>query len=417
MKVLSSARWGILLAGVIASLAFAAAFTSRAHGAEAERLTVVRGGGSVAVERGRSGGKVLVLTGAPGAKGTVVSPGGKPLGLVVRVAGCRGLPRLVVSLNRTVVLNTIVRTAGWHRVVTPKAVKPGRFTLTVRLANQAPGKCRRAIRIDSYAFGAGPSPSGSPAQPGGSTGAGAASVVGSAPAAAWWRPAQATTWQWQLSGSLDMNVPAQMYDVDLFDRTAVQIAALKARGAHTVCYMNAGALESRRSDASSFPAAVLGNTMSGWPDERWLDIRRIDLLGPIMEKRLDLCRSKGFDAVEADNVDGYSNNTGFPLTAADQLSYNRFLAAAAHARGLGIGLKNDLSQVPALEPSFDFAVNEECFEQSECGLLDPFLRAGKAVFNAEYAVSTSSFCPTARAKGIMAMRKNLSLDAFREQCW
>ena len=81
---------------------------------------------------------------------------------------------------------------------------------------------------------------------------------------------------------------------------------------------------------------------------------------------MDLCRQRGFDGVEADNVDGYSNATGFPLTAADQLAYNRFLARAAHARGLSIGLKNDLAQVAELEPDFDFAVNEECFAFSEC---------------------------------------------------
>jgi hypothetical protein len=136
-----------------------------------------------------------------------------------------------------------------------------------------------------------------------------------------------------------------------------------------------------------------------------------------MLKRLDLCRQKGFDGVEPDNVDGYSNNSGFPLTPADQLAYNRFLADAAHQRGLSIGLKNDLGQAAALEPSFDFAINEQCFQYNECELLNPFLKAGKAVFVAEYDTSTGSFCPKARTLKIMAMRKQLSLDAFREPCW
>ncbi len=404
MKVLSSARGGALIVGLILSIALAATFVSRANGAEGERLTVNRGGGSVALERGRSGGRVLVLTGAPGARRSIASRGGKHLGFVVRVAGCRGLPRLVVSMNRTVVLNTTIRRAGWHVVSTPKTIRPGTYTMTVRLANQVSGKCRRAIRVDSYVFGA-------------TVAAPAVGTSGGAAGTTWWQPAQATTWQWQLSGSLDLSVPAQMYDIDLFDRSASDVAAVRARGAHAVCYMSAGTYEGGRPDASSFPSAVLGSTMDGWPNERWLDIRRIDVIGPIMERRLDLCKAKGFSAVEADNVDGYSNKTGFPLTGADQLAYNRFLSSAAHARGLGIGLKNDLAQVPALEPSFDFAINEECFAFSECRLLDPFLHAGKAVFNAEYDVSTSSFCPEARSRGIMAMRKNLSLDAFRQQCW
>ena len=46
-----------------------------------------------------------------------------------------------------------------------------------------------------------------------------------------------------------------------------------------------------------------------------MDIRQIDILGPIMQARLDLCKQKGFDAVEPDNVDAYQNKPGFPMTA------------------------------------------------------------------------------------------------------
>ena len=35
-----------------------------------------------------------------------------------------------------------------------------------------------------------------------------------------------------------------------------------------------------------------------------------------MAARFDECREKGFDAVEADLVDGYARDSGFPLTAA-----------------------------------------------------------------------------------------------------
>ena len=66
-----------------------------------------------------------------------------------------------------------------------------------------------------------------------------------------------------------------------------------------------------RPDAGAFPDAVKGDS-NGWSGERWLDIRRLDVLGPIMQRRLDLCKQKGFDAVEPDNVDGYTNSTGLP---------------------------------------------------------------------------------------------------------
>ena len=56
-----------------------------------------------------------------------------------------------------------------------------------------------------------------------------------------------------------------------------------------------------------------------------------------MQARLDLAVSKGCVGVEPDNVDGYQNSSGFPLTAADQLAYNRFLAGEARARGGAAG--------------------------------------------------------------------------------
>jgi len=171
-----------------------------------------------------------------------------------------------------------------------------------------------------------------------------------------------------------------------------------------------------RPDAGAFPDAVKGDS-NGWSGERWLDIRRLDVLGPIMQRRLDLCKQKGFDAVEPDNVDGYTNSTGFPLTAADQLTYNRFLATAAHARGLSIGLKNDLDQAQTLEPDFDWALNEQCFQYNECGLLKPFSAAGKAIFEVEYNLDPAQFCPQARTLGIMSMKKKLSLDATQTTCW
>lgn len=135
-----------------------------------------------------------------------------------------------------------------------------------------------------------------------------------------------------------------------------------------------------------------------------------------MAARFDVCRSKGFDAVEADLVDGYLNDTGFPLTAADQLAYNRMLADLAHQRGLSIGLKNDLEQVPDLVDHFDFAINEQCVQYAECDRLLPFIRAGKAVFHVEYDTPNGRFCPHTTALGFSSMRKNVNLDAPRWPC-
>ena len=195
-----------------------------------------------------------------------------------------------------------------------------------------------------------------------------------------WQPPQQVDWQWQLTGAIDLSVDASVFDVDLFDVTKATVDAIHAKGAKAICYVSVGTFEPWRPDAASFPAAVKGKPLGDFPDETWLDIRRLDVLGPIMEARFDLCKAKGFDGVEPDNVDGYTNKSGFPLTAADQLKFNKFLATAAHARGLSVGLKNDLDQINELVGAFDWALNEQCFQYQECGLLRPFTDAGKAVF-------------------------------------
>ena len=131
-----------------------------------------------------------------------------------------------------------------------------------------------------------------------------------------------------------------------------------------------------------------------------------------------MCKQKGFDGVEADNVEAYEiENTGFAMTAAEQLTYNEWLAETAHSLGLSIALKNDRNQVSELEPYFDFALDEECFQSEECGKLAPFIDAGKAVFETEYSLETSEFCEQANAAGFMAMKKEPKLTATRTPCW
>lgn len=230
-----------------------------------------------------------------------------------------------------------------------------------------------------------------------------------------WQPRPGTPWQWQLSGRLDTSVDVPVYDIDGFDQSEAAVAALHDDGRRVICYLSTGAFEDWRPDAGRFPASVLGKG-NGWKGERWLDIRRTDVLRPLMEERLDMCREKGFDAVEPDNMDGYLNDTGFPLKAADQLRYNRLIARLAHDRGMSVGLKNDLAQIPHLVGDFDFAVNEQCAQYEECEELTPFIEADKAVFHVEYELSTSSFCAESRRLKLSSLQKKYELGAWRRAC-
>ncbi len=239
--------------------------------------------------------------------------------------------------------------------------------------------------------------------------------------AAVWRPAPRTTWQWQLTGDVVESVNAQVFDIDLFDNRATVVARLHARGRKVIAYISAGSYEKWRPDKQKFLAhpEVLGRNYAGWSGERWLDIRRIDILGPIMKARMDLAKQKGFDAIEPDNIDGYQNRTGFPLTYADQIRYNKFLARAAHARGLSIGLKNDPDQVGDLLPYFDWALVEDCFADRFANQFTPFIAANKAVFAAEYTdtgMTLGQFCPKAKAMKFSGILKRRGLGAWRRAC-
>lgn len=232
-----------------------------------------------------------------------------------------------------------------------------------------------------------------------------------------WSPAPGTSWQWQLSGKIDTSVAAEMYDIDLFDAPQEVIDELHAAGRVVICYFSAGSRENWRPDAGEFPRAAIGKALDGWPGENWIDIRD-QKVRELMVTRMDLAVEKHCDGVEPDNVDGYANDSGFELTASDQLDYNRFLASQAHARNLSVGLKNDLEQVNDLVADFDWALNEECFDYDECDLLLPFIQSGKAVFQVEYgnAGLADSICPRANALDFDTIIKRMDLDAWRVSC-
>jgi hypothetical protein len=224
------------------------------------------------------------------------------------------------------------------------------------------------------------------------------------------------TWQWQINGNIDTSFDVDVYDIDLFDAPQATINSLKASGRTVVCYFSAGSYEAWRPDAAAFPSSILGNKLDGW-DERWLDVRNIaqanSPLAAVMRSRLDLAVTKGCHAVEPDNIDGYLNNNGMSLTAADQLAYNKFLATEAHQRQLLIALKNDVDQAVELEPFFDFAVVEQCYQYNECAAFNAFVSSNKAVLIAEYKGLNfvKGKCNNAEQNGYSLIYKKLALKA------
>lgn len=235
-----------------------------------------------------------------------------------------------------------------------------------------------------------------------------------------------TTWNIELSSvpavSEANNAAYSVWDYDLFDAPKSTIAAFQAKKKKVICYFSAGSWENWRPDAHSFPESAKGKKLGGWPGERWLDTRN-QKVRDLMAARIKLAAQKGCDAVDPDNVDGYSNPTGFPLTKADSIDYIKFLAKTAHKEGMACGLKNGVDMVKELVSHVDFQVNEQCLQYNECNKLQPFIAHNKAVFHIEYtekspapAAYRSNVCGGAGTAGFSTLIKHMNLNAWTTKC-
>lgn len=244
---------------------------------------------------------------------------------------------------------------------------------------------------------------------------------------------QPPKWDWQLAVPVKVNpdTSIKIYDIDMFqNEKTTTIQTLHGKGYKVICYLDMGSWENWRDDAAAFPASILGATYAGFPDERWLDIRDVNsaksktgmALATILTARLDRAKAMGCDAIEPDNIDGYDTtaheSSGFPLSYEDQIFFNLWAANEVHARGMLIGLKNDINQAhdPRIYTAFDFVVSEQCFQYKECGYFSDFLARNKPVFEAEYKLALSNFCAKAKASRISAIKKRPALNATREDC-
>lgn len=277
---------------------------------------------------------------------------------------------------------------------------------------------------------------------------GSASTSPTPPSGSLWLPtaAQPIAFHWVLGGSIDINDPVQMglrdmndkqkvlpepdvYDIDGEYNTKQTVDYLHSKGKKVICYFDAGVYEDYRGDAWKFKALqpqVWGAVDDGWEGSYWLDIRRVSELEPIMKARIQMCKDKGFDSIEPDEITNWSNNPGFDkievnghkgITYQDQIIYNRAVAKWAHEAGLSIGLKGDLEQAHDLVNDFDWTLNEECFQYDECTTitnegpgadgkdypgLQLFAQKNKAVWVAEYqkfdAAKWNSICSVSKTQ-------------------
>ncbi|KAG8626063.1 hypothetical protein KVT40_006464 [Elsinoe batatas] len=259
-----------------------------------------------------------------------------------------------------------------------------------------------------------------------------AGVAAAAPVKKVWLPAVSTSWQIVLNQAVTadkaVSFDAQVYDLDLFETTKATIDDLHNKGKKVMCYFSAGSYEPYRPDSKQFQPGDMGSVMDGWEDEKWLQINSANVR-KIMNARIALAAQKGCDAIDPDNVDGYSNDNGINLKKADAVNYINWMSNQATKRGMSIGLKNAGEIIKQVMPNVHFSVNEQCHEYDECQTFGAFIKAGKPVFNIEYpdevqgksrmATSDSNDkCNSAQTKsaGFSTVLKNMDLGMPIKEC-
>jgi hypothetical protein len=132
-----------------------------------------------------------------------------------------------------------------------------------------------------------------------------------------WQPTVGASWQIVLPKSIILDPSAtsvtpnvDVFDLDLFLTPKSTIDTLHRLGKRVLCYFSAGSYEPDRPDSNNFKSSDMGKELSGWPQEKWLDLNSNNVRD-IMSKRLQLAAQNGCDGVDPDNTDGYVSKLAF----------------------------------------------------------------------------------------------------------
>jgi hypothetical protein len=165
------------------------------------------------------------------------------------------------------------------------------------------------------------------------------------------------------------------------------IGSPAAAPVYSICYLNAFQTQAdergvkRPDEHSSWPRSLVLERLGddpNWGGEYLIDIRTANKrrrAARRVERMIDGCARRGFDAVELDNLDSWTRFEGTPLNSRvpfgrkQALAYAKLIAELAAERGLAVAQKNtsDLSPKQVRRVGFDFAIAEECARYRECG--------------------------------------------------
>jgi Glycoside-hydrolase family GH114 len=189
-------------------------------------------------------------------------------------------------------------------------------------------------------------------------------------------------WDWQIGRVAPLQRTGaravDIYDIDGFLTTRAEVRALHTTWQastlphpRAACYLDL-AWEDYRPDGTpspnGFPAAALGRVYFGFPQERWVDMRRVAAVMQVFDARIAMCARKGFDAVEIDDIDSFNppGTTGFQLTPGDVQNLLARIYNRIHRSGMTALWKNSGLLAWWARQYTDGAVVEECYQYDEC---------------------------------------------------
>ena len=218
---------------------------------------------------------------------------------------------------------------------------------------------------------------------------------------------------YQLGGA--RSVPAGV-GIVVRDRTASPLT-----DHYNVCYVNA--FQTQPDEASFWSRRTKlilrshGRPVvdSAW-GEKLLDLRtkkKRQRLATIVGSWSRGCATKGFDAVEFDNLDSFTRSRGL-LTRRHAIAFARLIVARAHAVGLAVGQKN-LADFDGRRVGYDFAVAEECGRYRECASY--VAHFGRRVIAIEYRTSDFDWTCAHYGSSLPVVLRDLDLTPSGVHAW
>lgn len=140
-----------------------------------------------------------------------------------------------------------------------------------------------------------------------------------------------------------------------------------------------------------------------WEGELFMDTStdaKRQAIANVHKTTIDNCASKGFNAIEPDNLDTFTRSDNL-LKQENNLALAKILADYAHSKGLAFAQKNTGGELQGTGKStvgFDFAIAEECQTFNECpAYTDTY---GNNVIEIEYSDNGKSYFDSAcKARG------------------